>query len=142
MKKFASVVAAGAILLSVTGVAFARHNSSSVVQFGSADSTTVAVSNSGLNGQFGGSNQHMTTGDANSAAVSLTAGNVNVGEGSGNVFQGSTADSLTVAGSNSGLNGQFGGSSHSHHGSSQTMSTGDTGSFAGSATVSNVSVSL
>ena len=146
MKKLASVAVAGALLLSVTGVAFAysNHNygqSSSVTQKGTTLSLTGAVSVSGGNAQTGSGMQVMLTGDSGSTAESLTVGNVNVGK-SGKVSQTAFTGSATVAGSVSGMNTQTGSSSHHHSSSSQFMATGDSGSYAGSATVSNVNVQL
>lgn len=133
MKKVLSLVGAGALLLSMATVAFA-----SVKQFGFATSSTGAVSSSGAVYQSGKGSQTAVTGDSGAAAVSLTAANVNVG--GHHVTQFGGAISSTGATSSSGAVTQTG--SSSHHGGSQYAVTGNSGAFAGSATVSNVSVSF
>jgi GH43 family beta-xylosidase len=137
MKKFASLVAAGAMLLSTVGVAFAGGWSwGGVDQFSFTKSTTGAYSNSGTNKQFGSGFQMMSTGDSGAFSESLTAGNVNLGGHSVDQFAGTT--SRTSAGATSGSNSQM---SFGHH-SFQSMGTGLSQSEAGSITVSNLNVSM
>lgn len=131
MKKVLSLAAAGALLLSMATVAFA-----SVSQFSFTHSTTTAESVSGLNTQSGKGSETIYTGNSGSAAIGITAGNVNVGGKS--VSQGAFTGSATSATSVSGENSQTGGS----HKSSQVIGTGGSYSLAGSLTVSNVNISL
>jgi hypothetical protein len=141
MKKFASLVAAGALLLSTAGAVFAYpiYFGSSVSQFGFTQSQTGATSVSGQNSQMGSGNQAMFTGSSTSTAKSLTAGNVNVG--GSQVNQMATTGSVTGAKSISGQNGQVGfGGFFSP--SNQFTGTGASGSYAGSVTVSNVNFSF
>jgi hypothetical protein len=137
MKKFASLVAAGALLLASTGVAFAQVWPSFVNQNSFTTSSTKAVSGSGLNKQFGGTFQTMGVGGSSSNAQSLTAGNVSVSGSPVVANQGAFTTSGTKAISGSGLNTQFGGGFFS----SQSMTVLGSSAAAGSATISNVSFS-
>lgn len=139
MKKVASLVGAGAILFSVVSVSFAWGGWGGVKQFSFTRSETSAEAQSGDNKQFGSGKQIMLTGDSESYAGSLTAGNVNVGSGKVTQFAGTSSE--TSAESESGDNTQmsFG---RRHHGSVQVMGTGFSGAAAESITVSNVSVDL
>lgn len=148
MKRVVSLVAAGAMLFSMAGVALARgdsHHRSSVRQTSFTHSETYALSDSGENTQTGGGTQAMTTGEAGSSAESLTAGNVNIGN-TGRVGQRAFTSSKTGADSVSGLNSQttVPAEHHHHHNgaTTQSMVTGGADSYAGSITVSNVNVSL
>lgn len=143
MKKLIVGVAAGALLLTVATVALAKGPKSTVNQTSHTRSETEATSISGKNKQSGGGTLGMDTGDSYSSAMSITAGNVNVGEG-GNVNQTAFTKSETEATSLSGLNMQTGGTTtcKKRCAPSQSMWTGDSGSFAGSLTVSNVNVSF
>jgi hypothetical protein len=141
MKKVASLIAAGAMLLSTYSVAFASWPwGTSVKQTGFTVSTTKSVAATGENKQFGGSKsvQMMQTGAAQSCAESVTAGNVNVG--GGNVTQFAGTGSKTVSVAKTGGNTQVGGGFFGH--SFQSMGTGTALSQAGSITVSNVNVDL
>jgi hypothetical protein len=147
MKKIASLVTAGALLFSVTGVAsayFPHFGGNSVTQSGTTYSMTGATSVSGQNSQVGKGQQSMLTGSSDSTAYSFTGGNLNFGTTSGKVTQAATTGSTTGATSISGGNTQtsYGGYGHYHSStsSSQSMTTGDSTSLAGSATVSNVNV--
>ena len=124
MKKVLSLVAAGAMLLSVAGIVSARGRS--VNQKALTVSITGAVSVSGGNTQSGNGKEVMFTGNSDSTVQSKTAGNSK---------QNDLTGSVTVAGSVSGGNTQTG-----HYGSStQVMTTGSSTSTAGSVTISNVS---
>lgn len=147
MKKVASLVAAGAMLFAMSGVAFAYHghhrSSGSVSQYSFTHSETLALSGTGDNVQSGSGYQAMTTGGSRSEAGSLTAGNVNLGDTS-RVRQGAFTGSETVADSYTGNNVQAATSGHHHHSGSttQSMVTGGSAAYAGSITLSNVNVSF
>lgn len=139
MKKIASLAVAGALLLASTGVAFA-HMPSFISQFSFTSSDTEAISSSGSNYQtgFGVASQTIKTGGSEAEAHSLTAGNVSFG--GGNVMQGSYAESLTGSGSDTGSNGQLGGSFWGT--TTQSITTGGSSATAGSFTISNLNFSF
>lgn len=139
MKKFISLAAAGALLLSSAGIVLAGHRSSEVKQFSFTKSETSAISGTGMNDQTGGSKQFMFTGNSGARSLSLTAGNVNVG--GLEVTQGAFTTSETSSLSSTGMNDQTG-TAHHHSSGFQMMGTGDSGASAGSVTVSNFSFSF
>jgi hypothetical protein len=136
MKKLLVLAAAGAMLLSVTGVVFARRGPDPVTTNQNNTGTltvvgSVAVSNSGLNLQTGGGKKIMTTGDSLAVSDVLSVANQNgIGSGSGNINQtNSRTGTLVLSGalSNSGLNKQDGTGSRSvkvmHTGAAQSSSS-------------------
>jgi len=140
MKKLISVVAAGALLLSVAGVVLAhgttnQSNSGTLTVVGS-----VAISNSGLNGQKGSGFEVMSTGNTYAESDVLSVANQNgKGTGSGNLNQGNSRTGtlvLSVAGSNSGLNGQSGTGSYS----AKIMHTGNAGSLSTVSSWANINL--
>jgi hypothetical protein len=150
MKKVASLVAAGALLISVSGVVLAGGMPP---QIGGPDTkvivtTTSSSSTGGL--QIGSGKQVMFTGDSVSMATSFVGANINIGG-----KRGSNQETLTVVKTDSESStggkqlpgkseppkftfGPFGGSTPS----SQFMVTGDSGSSAKSIVISNVSFSF
>jgi hypothetical protein len=144
MKKLISVVAAGALLLSVAGVVLAKGSKVSTTNQSNSGTLTVvgsvAVSNSGLNQQNKGGFQTLTTGGAYSSSSVLSVANQNgKGTGSGNLNQSNYKTAtvvLSVAGSNSGLNQQNGASGFSV----QTLHTGRTGSDSSVASWANINL--
>jgi len=148
MKKVLSAVAAGALLLSAVGVVFAGGGKGLKVSTTKQNNTgtltvvgSVAVSNSGLNGQTGSGKKTMTTGNTYAESDVMSVANQNgTGTGSGNVNQTNSKTGtlvLSVAGSNSGLNGQSGTGSHS----AKTMTTGSAGSVSSVSSWANINLS-
>jgi hypothetical protein len=166
MKKVLSLVAAGAILLSVAGVVMANGYKGgndpkpspspvptvTVVQSGTTTSSTSSTSSTGSNGQTGSGTQEIVTGNSVSYALSLTGGNVNVAPsmttGNVSVSQGAITSAVIGSSSTTGGNQQVGvstpptGHKKPVTTSSQYIGTGTSGSYVGSATVSNVNVSF
>lgn len=142
MKKFASMVAAGALLLSSATAVFAGPVwGTTQGNYGTHTAVvSVAVSNSGLNSQMGKGFQMMTTGHAYSGSEVMSVANQNGSNGWGQVSQGNFGtQTLVVSGalSNSGLNKQFGMSSHH---SAQVMHAGDAESLSGISSWANINL--
>ena len=141
MKKLLSTVAAGALLFSAVSAVFAFGSTTTQGNFGTQTTvTSVAVSNSGLNGQHGGGFQSLSTGGAYSSSNVLSVANQNgTGSSFGSTTQGNFGTHTTVtsvAGSNSGLNSQSGSGF-----SVQSLHTGTTGSHSSVSSWANINLS-
>ena len=135
MKKVASLVAAGALLLASAGAALAY--SGHVHQWSHVTSVTTSSVSTGGNYQRGGGDQSLGTGDNASGALSATGGNVNLGGSNhSSVHQGTTVSSMTTSSVSTGGNKQ-----KAWDEGSQSMYTGNNMSSSESLTVGNVNVS-